>query len=185
MNAQQMKTVRGYLLGEVASALQKAIRRGDARRAGYWAIELFESNFREYLWRRLLTISAEDCWGVITHEIEALYRAWQQIDRTKKGGGRIFAAKATLLLAMARKCRDADHLTNLVYDPRRVDERQLMADLEEARRAPEPIPEYALDCHTQAGRAAGKTKADFFRDEHGALQPRQPGLFDADVERGA
>ena len=48
----------GYSLLEVASALQKAIRRADARLAGYWAIELFESGYRDYLWRRLLTISA-------------------------------------------------------------------------------------------------------------------------------
>ena len=49
MNVRQMKTKRGYSLGEVASALQKTIRRGDARLAGYWAIELFESNFRGYV----------------------------------------------------------------------------------------------------------------------------------------
>ena len=33
MNVKEMRTVRGYALGEVASALQKAIRRGEARRA--------------------------------------------------------------------------------------------------------------------------------------------------------
>ena len=49
--------------------------------AGYWPIDLFESNFAEYAWRRLLTISAEDCW--VTHEIEALYRAWKVIDGNK------------------------------------------------------------------------------------------------------
>ena len=177
-----IRTTRGYALSEVASALQKAIRRGDARLAGYWAIEMFESNFREYLWRRLLTISAEDCWGVITGEIEALYRSWGNINRVKKGGGRIFASKAVILLCQARKCRDADHLTNLVYDPRRIDERQLMAELEEARKTPEPIPDYAFDCHTQKGRARGKTKAEFFREEFNALHPRQPGLFDDDLD---
>src|SRR5512142_2727585 len=98
----QLTTIRGYSLLEVASALQKAIRRADARLAGYWAIELFESNYREYLWRRLLTISAEDCWGVITHEVEALYRAWQMIHKQKAGKGRIFAAPAVILLAQAR-----------------------------------------------------------------------------------
>ena len=67
----QLTTVRGYSLSDVASALQKAIRRADARLAGYWAIELFESGFRDYLWRRLLTISAEDCWGVITGELSS------------------------------------------------------------------------------------------------------------------
>src|SRR5512146_2559488 len=129
----QLTTTRGYVLLEVASALQKAIRRSDVRLAGYWAIELFESGYREYLWRRLLTISAEDCWGVITHEVEALYRSWQMIDRQQKGRGRIFAAKATILLAQARKCRDADHLTNLIYDPKAVPDEQLEADLEAAR----------------------------------------------------
>ncbi len=68
------RTVRGYDLGEVVSAMQKAIRRGDARLAGYWAIELFESGYHGYAWRRLLTISAEDCWGILTQEIWTLWQ---------------------------------------------------------------------------------------------------------------
>ena len=178
----ELRTIRGYAFGEVASALQKAIRRGDARLAGYWAVELFESNYREYVWRRLLTISAEDCWGILTAEIEALYRSWQVIDKQKKGGGRIFVSKAVILLALAKKSRDADHLTNLVYDPKAIDESTLDASLEEARKSQEAIPDYALDCHTRAGKRAGKTKKDFFREEHKALEPRQLGLFDKDVE---
>ena len=176
-------TVRGYALLDVASAMQKAIRRADARSAGYWAVELFESGYQQYLWRRLLTISAEDCWGLITFEVEALYRSWQVIDRQKKGAGRIFAAKAAILLAQARKCRDADHLTNLVYDPAAIDPTQLEAALDEARKGPpEAIPDYALDCHTCEGRRAGKTRRDFFKDEYRALKPRQMGLFDKDAE---
>ena len=84
----KLKTVRGYDFGEATSAMQKAIRRGDAKIAGYFAIELFVSNYREYVWRRLLTISAEDCWGILTQEVESLYRAWQVIhkpsSRTRK-----------------------------------------------------------------------------------------------------
>jgi replication-associated recombination protein RarA len=173
-----IKTVRGYALLEVASALQKAIRRGDAKRAGYWAVELFESGYQQYLWRRLLTISAEDCWGVITHEVEALFRSWQTIHKQKPGAGRIFAAKAVILLSQARKCRDADHLTNLIYDPKTIPDRQLEADLDEARKHPETIPDYAFDCHTQKGRKMGKTKKQFFHDEFKALKPREKGLFD-------
>ena len=180
--SRQIRTVRGYLLLEVSSALQKSVRREDAASAGYWAVELFESGFQGYLWRRLLTISAEDCWGVITHEIEALNRAWALIHKQKPGGGRIFAAKATILLCQARKCRDADHLTNLVYDPKQIDEATLEASLNEARTQPEAIPHYAFDCHTQKGKRAGKTKQDFFRDEFKALKPREPGLFDDLVE---
>ncbi len=177
-----IKTKRGYAMSEVASALQKAIRRGDARLAGYWAIELFESNFKDYLWRRLLVISAEDCWGVITHEIDALYRAWATVHAKRSNSGRIFCSKATILLAQSRKCRDADHLTNLVYDPKAIPDEELEADLEAARTNQEAIPDYALDCHTQAGRKAGKTKEMFFRDEFAALSPREPGLFDDDLK---
>jgi hypothetical protein len=158
--------------------------------AGYFAIELFESNYRDYTWRRLLTISAEDCWGVITHEVEALYRAWQAIDKAKpkQGAGRIFVAKAVILLSQARKCRDADHLTNLIYDPNAVDDaavenllKEAAADIPPGDKV--PLPSYAFDCHTSRGRKLGKTKADFFIDEQAALNPRQPGLFDDDVRR--
>jgi replication-associated recombination protein RarA len=176
--SRQIRTVRGYLLLEVSSALQKSIRRADAASAGYWAIELFESGFQQYLWRRLLTISAEDCWGVITHEIEALSRSWAVIHKQKPGGGRIFAAKATILLCQARKCRDADHLTNLVYDGRALDDKKLEKQLDEVREEVKKIPDYAFDVHTQKGKNAGKTKQDFFRDEFKALKPREPGLFD-------
>ncbi|MEW6171347.1 MAG: hypothetical protein AB1472_07325, partial [Candidatus Omnitrophota bacterium] len=68
----RISTKRGYDFYEVSSAMQKAIRRGDPDVAGYFAVELFESNYSNYLWERLLIISAEDCWGVITQEILAL-----------------------------------------------------------------------------------------------------------------
>ena len=61
----RIQTQRGYDLPDVVSALQKAIRRGDVKLAGYMALELFP-RYSEYCWRRLLTISAEDCHGLIT-----------------------------------------------------------------------------------------------------------------------
>ncbi len=182
-----MKTIRGYDFGEVVSAMQKAIRRGDARLGGYWAIELFESGYFKYVWKRLLIISAEDCWGILTQEVAALHSAFELVNAAKsKDGiakGRIFIAKAVILLASAKKSRDADHLTNLVYDAQAMDAETLAAELVAARREAEDweIPGYAFDCHTAAGRRAGKTKADFFLDEYEALANRQAGLFDDDL----
>lgn len=175
-----IQTKQGYKLLDVASALQKAIRRGDVKLAGYWAIELWESGFRDYLWRRLLTVSAEDCYGIITKEIYALFESYQFIIKRKKDGGRVFASKAVIILSMAMKCRDADHLTNLVYDKRAIDPETLLRDIDRARKNPEPleIPEYAYDVHTRKGRKSGKTKDDFFKEEFSALNPRQKGLFD-------
>ena len=51
--------------------MQKAIRRADTGVAGFFALELWASGYRDYVWKRLFTISAEDCYGIITKEIEA------------------------------------------------------------------------------------------------------------------
>jgi replication-associated recombination protein RarA len=186
----QIETKRGYDFYEVSSSLQKSIRRGDARHAGYWAIELWESGYANYVWKRLYTISAEDVWGLITNEVRALHQGYLLVNEAaKKQGekkpakGRIFIAKAVIMLCMAKKSRDADHLTNLVYDRMGIDEKKLQEDLEEARKHPEPIPPYAFDIHTAQGRARGATKAKFFVDEHDALDPFQPGLFDDDLSK--
>ena len=93
-------TVRNYDLYEVVSALQKAIRRNDPRTAGYFAIEMFESGYSTYCWKRLLTISAEDCAGIITKEIKTLYDSFELINKGKTGKdkrGRIFISKAVLM----------------------------------------------------------------------------------------
>lgn len=174
-------TKRGYNLFEVASCLQKAIRRSDTAIAGYMAIEMFESNFTKYCWKRLLTISAEDCADIVTQEVKALFDSWLLLtDDGKKHKSRIFISKAVIILSHARKCRDADHLQNFVYDREMVDAERLAAAIEEARQNPEklPLPEYTFDCHTARGRKRGKTKEQFFVDEFAALNPREQGELD-------
>lgn len=174
-------TKRGYAMLEVASCLQKAIRRADTALAGYMAVELFESGFGRYCWKRLLTISAEDCAGLITQEVKALHDSWLVLtDNGEKHRSRIFLSKAVIILCQARKCRDADHLQNFVYDRRMIDAERLDAAIEEARRSPEnpPLPDYTFDCHTGRGRKRGKTKGQFFIDEFEALKPREQGEFD-------
>lgn len=182
MTFRLLHTKRGYDFGEVASAFQKAIRRGDARMAGYWALELYGSGFREYVWKRLLIISAEDCWGIITQEVEALYRTHKIVNKGRSNEercpGRLMVAKATILLAQAKKCRDADHLIWRIFEAGAIPPDALLADLDAAKDCIEPIPDYALDCHTAKGRRAGKTKADFLKAEFEDLKPRVPGLFD-------
>ena len=132
----RFRTTRGYDFGEVSSAMQKAIRRGDAKLAGYWALELFHSGYANYVWKRLLTISAEDCWGILTQEIKALHDGYQHVNRglpVREHKGRIFISKAVILLCLAKKSRDADHLQNLVYDQLRgIDPEALTAALREA-----------------------------------------------------
>ena len=74
MATDKLVTKRGYDFYEVASAFQKAIRRGDGRMAGYWALELYDTsefNWRGYVWKRIHIIASEDIAGPITQEIEA------------------------------------------------------------------------------------------------------------------
>ena len=75
-----IRTTNGYDFFEVSSAMQKAIRRGDARTAGFFALELWHSGYRDYVWKRLFTISAEDCYGIITAEVEALCAKYPLFD---------------------------------------------------------------------------------------------------------
>ena len=184
-------TVRGYDFLECASALQKAIRRADARVAGYFALELWSSGYGRYVWKRLLTVSAEDCHGLVAQEIKALHDAYMVINDSKPstGRGRIFISKAVIVMCTAGKSRDADHLQNFLYDrdmlgpaeKRDATAGAAAADASLAELIGQdtiPIPDYAFDVHTRRGRAKGKTKAEFFREEQAALQPRVRGLFD-------
>jgi replication-associated recombination protein RarA len=176
------KTKNGYDFYECASAIQKAIRRNDIVVAEYFAVELWEMNYGNYVWKRLYTISAEDCFGIVTTEIEALHSGYQLVNKTAdKPKGRIFLAKAVILLCQCRKCRDADHLNCLVVDKITADDTRIAAALDDVRSNPIPIPAYTFDVHTRKGKKAGKTKEEFFEDEYNALEPRIPGLFDETV----
>ena len=151
-----IRTIHGYDFFEVSSAMQKAIRRGNARVAGFFALELWHSNYRDYVWKRLFTISAEDCYGLITKEIEALWQGHELVNINKKEPkGRIFVSKAVLLLCECSKSRDADHLQNLVYDRNDVDVERWIDDV---RAFPIEIPLYTYDIHTRKGKKQGRTK---------------------------
>lgn len=177
----ELKTQRGYDFYEVASALQKSIRRGDVKIAGYMALELFP-RYAEYCWKRLLTISAEDCYGVITKEVKALYDSFWVINKGKKGEalkGRIFISKAVLLLCQCKHNRDADILSNYVHDKKYgITDEQIEDYFEEIRKEEIKVPEYVYDVHTLKGKMAGKTKKDFFREEEDALANKQMSLFE-------
>lgn len=174
-------TKRGYALLDVASALQKSIRRGDAKLAGYMAQELVASGYVEYVWKRLLTISAEDCHGIITKEIAALREGFVLVNKGKKElKGRIFVSKAVLIMAHALKSRDADHLQCLMYDQKLgITDEEIEAEIKAIDRSEKiEFPEYTYDVHTRKGRMSGKTKEQFFQDEQQGLYPKAPGFFD-------
>jgi replication-associated recombination protein RarA len=181
----ELTTQRGYVLYEVASALQKSIRRGDVRLAGFMALELFP-RYAEYCWKRLLTVSAEDCHGIITKEIKALYDSFWVINKGQRGDdlkGRIFISKAVIILCTCGHSRDADILSNYIYDQKALlSDAEIEALMDEVRAEGRvDLPDYVYDVHTRKGKARGKTKEAFFREEEAALCNKQQSLFEGIV----
>ena len=112
----------------------------------------------------------------------SLYEAFHVINKGKKADelkGRVFISKAVILLCLAKHNRDADLLSNYVYDAYKgLTDDMIEQEFEEVRKEKMEIPEYVFDCHTLKGKRAGKTKEDFFREEQEALQNRQVSIFD-------
>lgn len=175
-------TQRGYDFYEVASALQKSIRRNDVKLAGYMALELFP-RYAEYCWKRLLTISAEDCLPMVTQEIKALYDSFWVINKGCKNNeqlkGRVFISKAVIILCRCGHNRDADLLSNFIYDKKiSVSDDEINRIFDEIRKEEKSIPDYVYDCHTLRGKKMGKTKDDFFKEEEKSLANKQLSIFD-------
>ena len=182
----QRLTKNGYDMFTMSSMIQKAIRRCDVPHAAYAANEL-SVKYRAYLWRRLLTISAEDCYGIMTKEIVALQQADDFVNKNNKPGATndLFIAKAVILLCMARKNRDADYVAcNFMWndEPLTDEEFEEFVDYKQVAELQmdqgQRVPDYVYDVHTWQGRARGKNKLDMFREENEALEPHQMNLFD-------
>lgn len=175
------KTKNGHTLSDVASLLQKSIRRGDLDRAGYALDQLFW-RYEQYMWKRLLVISAEDCYGIITKEIIALKLASDTVNGKKDMNSKdpIFASKALTLLCMARKNRDACYVAcNFMYPNRILDPDEIPhVDIGACELEDETMPDWVFDVHTLIGRQKGMTDFDMTVDEQAALNPIQLSLFD-------
>lgn len=177
----ELLTRHNHNMYTMASMLQKSIRRGDIKRASYAGYELFEK-FHKYVWKRLIVISAEDCYGIITKEIIALYNADKITNDGRKANEKdpLFMAKAITLLCMARKNRDACYVAcNFMLPDEELEPEQIMEyDASKDYISESDIPDWVFDYHTLKGRMNGKTDLDMIITEQKALNPLQPSLFD-------
>jgi replication-associated recombination protein RarA len=150
-----LHTPNGHLIGEVTSAMQKAIRRGKEREALYWATELDLAGFGNYVFKRLKIIASEDV-GIAdpnaTLIVRSLYDSWTEArknpDEKDKFFPRLFLIHAVIVLARAPKSRIVDHALIVMY---------------QGDREPLEVPDYAYDHHTAKGKRLGRG-ADFFFD---------------------
>lgn len=170
-------TRRGFPFDEAASSLQKCLRRGQEEDALYWALELDESGFTGYVWRRLLVITSEDIGLAEPHlpaTIAALHQTALHLEGNargrRQGAGRLQLTHAVLLLARARKSRIVNNAL-------------LAISADDTVRSVRPE---ALDRHTKRGRELGRDRAHFAEEaslvadvETGELghEPHLPDLY--------
>ena len=139
-------TDKGYELAEVISALQKDIRRGDEEAAMYWAMVLLPK-FEAYFWNRLVIIAHEDI-GLANPDVLVLAQTCKttyfELRERGDSGVRLVVANAVLAMCRSPKSRLADYFQCAVIQ-----------DMESGLVKRE-IPDYALDKHTNRGKALGR-----------------------------
>ena len=159
-------SIRGFRCDELVSALQKHIRRGDLEEALLVAREMYETSpdLEAHLWTRLLVISASDCNDgayLQTSIVESLNRVGMRMQRGT-GERWLFLVQAVRYLALISKDMTTDEMC--------MWSRHTMN-----RRLREPvIPDYAIDVHTESGRAMGRGVAHFL-DEGTIISNRFEG----------
>lgn len=160
-----IKTINGYDFFECSSALQKSIRRGLEEEAMFWAVELFNSNFAEYVWKRIRIITCEDIGLANPHlpaTINALYQFHKEQAKKKDDKNqpeRLFLTQAILILCRSEKSRMIDWTLLHSWNCHQYELR--------------PIPDYAYDRHNEKGRKLGRGWGHFF-NEGTKLHPHQP-----------
>lgn len=136
--------------------MQKCIRRGLEKQALYWAVELFDSNYSEYVWKRLRIMSSEDV-GLadpnISSEIWALYSMHKEQAKKKDDSNapeRLFLVHAVLRLCRAKKSRLVDWALIWAWASHKLKRIE--------------VPDFALDKHNEAGRKLNRGWGHFFRE---------------------
>lgn len=150
----QRLTKKGYDFYEVASAFQKSIRRGLLEDAMYWGIELYESSYEEYAWKRMVIMASEDV-GLgepsCIVQIMALKESFDYLTmRRDMGAKKLPFTQAIAVLVKSRKSRFIDHAITVYWQQNR----------EEIK----PIPDWAYDMHTRRGKAMGRGLDYFYKE---------------------
>ncbi|MEZ4734707.1 MAG: hypothetical protein R3E79_47045 [Caldilineaceae bacterium] len=158
----EVQTVHGLPGDQIASALQKEIRRGHAENAALIAYEMLISgaDMEAYLWSRLMVISVEDIgFGEPSAPIfiHALYQMVQSLHQDA-GERKLFAVHAVRYLCGCQKDRSSDEMAGWI------------AHVVEKEGVRPQIPDYALDGHTVEGRARGRG-IRYFYEEGAKLKP--------------
>lgn len=153
----QIKTKNGFDFFEVSSAFIKSIRRGLEEETFFWAVELYESNYIKYLWKRMIIIASEDVGlgdpDVVTR-IMAMKASYDYllVEKNTHNAETLPFIQAVLTLVRARKSRYID-LAYSVYWKQHTDQV-----------GKKQVPDYAWDLHTRKGKKMGRGLEHFYKE---------------------
>lgn len=137
----------------ISSALQKAVRRSDERRAAAYSYELVRSGYHGHLWKRLRTMCLED---VASHDpVMLLVLRYEELaeDFGKfDWGGEVAAISAAIALARAESSREADWAR---WWFQTVAEERGKDDADDKYQYP-TIPDESFDKHVSHERSKGR-----------------------------
>jgi len=153
---EQLLTVHKYDFFEVASAFQKAIRRGEEEDAMYWGIELYESNYKDYVWKRMIIMCSEDV-GLgepsCIVQVMALHQSFEFLRKMKDYGAmKLPFTQAIICLVRSRKSRYCDHAITVYWNENTKQYRRM------------EFKDYVFDMHTRRGKAMGRGLRFFYTD---------------------
>jgi len=150
-----VRTKHGYSFFEVASAFQKSIRRGDEKQAMYWAVELYESGYQKYAWKRMLIMSCEDVGlgepttNSIVFALKGTYDYLASL-KEKSLPEKLPFTQAVLQLVHSRKSRYVDLAISVYW--------------QENATQTYPMPDYVFDMHTLRGKSMGRGLEHFYAE---------------------
>lgn len=162
-----IKTPCGATCDVVLSALQKFIRRGDVENAVRAAFELYlvEGELPDYLWKRLLVISAEDIGlaePMAPVVVSALNGIRKDIPLHSSDYPMLFVA-AIRYLCQCPKDQGASNLASVMK--RRI-----------KRGEGWDLPDFVYDMHTERGQAMGRDYLHFLHEASKTVPAGDPAL---------
>ena len=136
-----------YTWDEVASALQKSIRKGLEYESCYWGYIFHQSGYGMYLLRRLSVIACEDCGlgdPLSLILVSSTQQSWLLLHKQNKEATLdkfLLALQTILYLCRSKKTREGDSLSNLIHE-----------HFTEGKRLNIDDYDFIKDPHTQSGR---------------------------------
>jgi replication-associated recombination protein RarA len=161
------RTEHGHLISEAVSAYQKLLRRGDLDGALYFGLLVYRKA-PAYIWRRTLIAVVEDVgFGSVetVMRVGILHSMWAGAARDSWSTSPHHLTLAIMLICAAGVPKDSS-----------VEDCQTLAIEKIKDGQVRPIPPFALDAHTKAGKAAGATWRAWYADRLAAGMPVNPFL---------